>query len=55
MDPQHIPIIKKIIKNITLKSAEQIVEKALNMSVSNDIAELIKNKFGTDILTSNFI
>lgn len=55
MDPQHIPLAKKIIRNLNLRSVEIIARNALNMASANDVAELIKKKISANILSSNFV
>lgn len=55
MDPQYILLTKRIINQLNLKTAENVVNNALKMSNSDEIAELIKKKFGTDILSTNFV
>lgn len=55
MDPQYIPLTKRIINKLDLKTAGNVVNNALKMSNSHDIAELIKKKFGPDILSNNFV
>jgi phosphotransferase system enzyme I (PtsI) len=55
MDPQYIPLTKRIINQLNLRTARAIANNALKMSNSQDIAELIKKRFGSDILSTNFV
>lgn len=55
MDPQYIPLAKKIINKLNFKTAVNVVNNALKMSNSQDIAELVKKRFGHDILNTNFV
>lgn len=55
MDPQYIPLAKRIINKLNLKETGRIANDALKMSNSQDIAELLKKKLGTDILSPDFV
>lgn len=45
MNSASIPIIKQLIRNLSLKQTEGLYEKALKFENTADIAEMIKNRF----------
>ncbi len=47
VSPPMLPEVKKIIRSITYKDAEQIAEKALHMKTSNQIETYLRNVFRT--------
>lgn len=47
MSPQSIPLIKKIIRSVTLKQAQDIAQEALSLTTSDEIKEMIIKKLNT--------
>lgn len=47
MNPRSIPVIKKVIRSLTLKEARRDLENVMKMSTAREVRDFLVNKMGT--------
>lgn len=46
MNPQSIPVVKRVIRSISLEDARKLVENALEQTTAKNVFELVRDTFG---------
>jgi phosphotransferase system enzyme I (PtsI) len=46
MNPQSIPVVKRIIRSIKLEDTHRLVEEALKQTTAKNVFELVRDNFG---------
>ena len=52
MNPQSIPIVKRIIRSVTIADARNFVKDVLKLTVAEDIVKHVQNVYG-EVLSKN--
>jgi phosphoenolpyruvate-protein kinase (PTS system EI component) len=46
MNPQSIPLVKRMIRSISLAESKKMVKKVLNLRTAREVFEVLRNSFG---------